>query len=65
MALAASVRLDDFELAEASYYGVGVYRHQGEALKELLAPESMPIWRETPASWAFSETLYERLSSMD
>ena len=60
-ALAASVKLDEFELAEANYYGVGIYQYQGEALVKLLAPEPMPMWGETPASWVFSETLYERL----
>jgi hypothetical protein len=64
-ALANSVKLAEFELAEASYYGVGIYQYHGEALVEMLAPEPMPTWGETPASWVFSETLYERLSGLD
>jgi hypothetical protein len=52
---------DPMELTEASFYGVGVYVSRGGRLSELVAPEPLPAWSETPASWVFSETLADRL----
>jgi hypothetical protein len=63
MVLPAGAALGTSELAQASYYGVGVYRASEDGLLELLAPEPMPAWPETAASWVFSETLYEQLAT--
>lgn len=60
MVLPASVSVCDFELAEASYYGVGVYRSGRGEINELVAPEPFPPLAETAASWAFTETLYNK-----
>jgi hypothetical protein len=61
MALAAAVDPSQTELAEASYYGVGVYIADGDHLDELVVPEPMPCWPETPASWVFAEVLCDQL----
>jgi hypothetical protein len=59
----ARTTLSDIELAEVSYYGVGVYYADGDSLVEVVAPEPMPPWPETPASWVFAELLWEELNS--
>jgi hypothetical protein len=61
MVLSGRVEPSEMELTEAGYYGVGVYLVQGNRLIELVAPEPLPGWDETPASWVFSETLCDRL----
>jgi hypothetical protein len=63
--LPSSVEVTELQLAEANYYGVGVYAAQSDRLTELVAPEPMPNWPETPASWVFSETLCAQLCQAD
>lgn len=61
MVLAAAAPVTDWDLSEASYYGVGVFRATRDGLACLVEPESFPDWPETAASWVFSETLWRRL----
>lgn len=61
MVVPATIDLADIELAEANYYGVGVYRADAHALTELVAPEPLPLWPETPASWSFAEMLWSQI----
>lgn len=61
MVLAPAVPATDWDLSEASYYGVGVFRERRGDLACLVEPESFPDLPETVASWAFSETLWQRL----
>lgn len=62
MALATAGHPTETELAEADYYGVGVYIADGDRLVELVRPEPLPDWPETPASWVFTEALCDRLA---
>lgn len=64
MVIPAGTDLTEIELAEASYYGVGIYRADGDSLLELVAPEPMDGWPETPASWIFAETLWDELGPL-
>lgn len=59
--LPSTASVQEFELAEAAYFGVGIYVYICGELKELATPEIFPELPETPASWAFSESLYNRL----
>lgn len=61
MVLADGTEFAATDLAEAGYYGVGVYM-AGDRLTELVAPERLPVWPETAASWVFSEQLSDRLT---
>jgi hypothetical protein len=63
MMLPSTVRVSDLELAEASFYGVGVMRAVRGGSVELLEPEPFDELPHTPASWAFNEVLARRLSS--
>lgn len=62
LVVAQGTPLSEIELAEASYCGVGVYRADGESLAEMIAPEPMTASSETPASWTFTEILWEQLN---
>ncbi|MFL0177036.1 hypothetical protein A5630_10155 [Mycolicibacterium mucogenicum] len=59
--LPAAAPVTDWDLSEASYYGVGVYRASSDRLACLVEAESFPDWPETAASWVFSETLWQQL----
>lgn len=50
----------DVDLAEADYYGVGVYVAGDHVVERLVDPAVFPRWPETAASWTFTEVLYER-----
>jgi hypothetical protein len=62
--LPSTVRVSDLELAEASFYGVGVMRAIRGGSVELLEPEPFEELPHTPASWAFNEVLARKLSSI-
>ena len=62
LVLPAAIDMSKIQLAEASFYGVGIYRAAVDSLAELVVPEPLPPWPETPASWVFAETLCVRLS---
>lgn len=61
IALAATAGPTETDLAEASYYGVGVFIADGDRLVEAVASENMPVLPETPASWVFAEELCNRI----
>jgi hypothetical protein len=65
MALTTGADATDADLAEASYYGVGVYIADGDRQVELVAPEPMPDWPETPAGWVFSEKLCAQIAPLE
>lgn len=65
MLLPAQVEMGETDLAEANYYGVGVYRTGTGSTVELVAPEPFGDCAETPASWAFSEDLYRQLGELN
>jgi len=50
----------ELDLAEADFYGVGVYVAGDRDVKCLAPPAAFPLWPETAASWTFSEALYDR-----
>jgi hypothetical protein len=56
-----TMELCDIDFAEASFYGVGIYRADADAVAELIEPEPLPLWPETPASWTFAEMLWEKV----
>lgn len=60
MVLPRTAEWTELDLAEANYYGVGVYVAGDHDAERLVAPAVFPRWPETAASWTFSEMLYER-----
>lgn len=62
MVLPSTAWVSDLELAEASFFGVGVMRAVRGGGTELLAPEPFIDQPHTAASWAFSEVLARKLS---
>ncbi|MFJ2893082.1 hypothetical protein ACIO53_44355 [Streptomyces sp. NPDC087305] len=55
-------RLDEL-LAEADFYGIGVFLASGHEVELLLEPEEYRPRRHTAAAWWFVEDLYQRLRS--
>lgn len=62
MILPLSAWVSDLELAEASFFGVGVMKAVRGGSAELLAPEPFEDVPHTAASWAFSEVLARKLN---
>jgi hypothetical protein len=60
--LPSTARVSDIELAEASFYGVGVMRAARGGSIELLAPQPFGDLPHTAASWAFNEVLARKIS---
>jgi hypothetical protein len=64
LVLPSAQTVDEAGLAEAAFFGVGVVVDHGGELVELVAAEPLTGALETPAGWAFSETLYGRLANV-
>jgi hypothetical protein len=62
--LPSTVAVGDLELAEASFYGIGVMRAVLGGTVEVAPPEPFEELPHTPASWAFNEVLARRVSSL-
>lgn len=60
MVLPRAAEWTELDLAEANYYGVGVYVAGSHDAEPLVAPAAFPLWPETAASWTVSEVLYDR-----
>ncbi|MFF3277324.1 hypothetical protein ACFYWU_41350 [Streptomyces chrestomyceticus] len=48
-------------LAEADFYGIGVFLAAAHGVELVLAPEEYRPLRHTAAAWCFAEELYQRL----